>query len=70
MSKKLGRWWLICSGLLFGFYCLNVAVGKIALASGEQPIFSIGDVGEFLVLFAAVICFMITALERESQSED
>jgi len=29
-----------------------------------------GDVGEFFVLFAAVICLVITMLEREAQSEN
>ena len=70
MSKKVGHWWLISSGLLFGFYCLNVAMGKFALVFNQKPLFSIGDVGEFLVLFAAVICFVITILERESQLEN
>jgi len=46
-----------------------VAVGKIALLSDKSPIFSMGDVGEFIILFAAVICFVITMLEREAQSE-
>ncbi len=70
MSKKIGHWWLVGSGLLFAFYCLNVAVGKIALLSGKEPLFSMGDVGEFVVLFAAVICFVVTMLEREALSEN
>ena len=70
MGKKAGNWWLIGSGLLFGFYCLDVAVGKIALLSQKTPVFSMGDVGEFIVLFAAVICFVVTMLEREAQAEN
>ena len=70
MSKKIGHWWLVSSGLLFGFYCLNVAMGKIALGSDWKPLFSLGDVGEFIVLFAAVICFVITMLERETKLEN
>jgi heme A synthase len=69
MSKKIGNRWLIGSGLLFGLYCLNVAIGKIALISSQKPFFSMGDVGEFMVLFAAVICLVVTMLEREAQSE-
>ena len=69
MSKKIGHWWLIGSGLLFGLYCLNVAMGKIALMSNQKPPFSLGDVGEFVVLFSTVICFVIAVLERESQLE-
>ena len=70
MSKRIGNWWMVSSGLLFGFYCLNVAIGKIALVSDKKPFLSIGDVGEFFVLFAAVICLVITMLEREAQSEN
>ncbi|MFT4608823.1 MAG: hypothetical protein ACI9V8_001470 [Urechidicola sp.] len=44
MSKKVGNWWLASSGLLFGFYCLNVAVGKLGLVHDKDPIFSMGDV--------------------------
>ena len=69
MSKKTGNWCLVSSGLLFGLYCLNVAVGKIALLFDNDPIFSIGDVGEFMVLFAAVICLVVTMLEREAELE-
>lgn len=69
MTNKLGNIWLIASGLLFGLYCLNVAVGKLAVGSGEAPFFSLGDVGEFMVLFAAVLCFVVTMLEREAYSQ-
>jgi hypothetical protein len=69
MSKKIGQWWLICCGLLFGIYCLNVAVGKIALVSGMKPFFSLGDVGEFLVLFVAVMCLVVAMLEREAHQQ-
>lgn len=70
MSEKIGHWWLVSSGVLFGFYCLNVALGKIALVSDKKPFFSLGDVGEFFVLFAAVICLVVTMLERESKLEE
>ena len=69
MSKALGHWWLVGSGLLFGLYCLNVVVGKIALLSDKKPFISMGDVGEFMVLFAAVICLVVTMLEREENTE-
>jgi hypothetical protein len=69
MTQSKGNRWLIASGLLFGLYCLNVAIGKLAIGSGEAPFFSLGDVGEFLVLFAAVLCFVVTMLEREAYSQ-
>jgi len=37
------------------------------LVYDKDPIFSMGDVGEFIVLFAAVICLVVTMLEREAQ---
>jgi len=69
MSKQVGSMWLIGSGLLFGLYCLNVVLGKLAAGSGDGPIFSMGDVGEFMVLFASVICLIVTMLQREKQLE-
>ena len=69
MSKQVGSMWLIGSGLLFGLYCLNVILGKLAAGSGEGPLFSMGDVGEFMLLFASVICLIVTMLQREAQLE-
>ena len=69
MTQNVGNRWLIGSGLLFALYCVDVAVGKMALGTGEPPLFSLGDVGEFLVLFAAVLCFVVTMLEREADRE-
>ena len=69
MSKQVGSKWLIGSGLLFGLYCLNVILGKLAAGSDEGPLFSMGDVGEFLILFASVICLIVTMLQREAQLE-
>ena len=69
MTNNVGNRWLIGSGLLFGLYWLDVAVGKLAIGSGDAPLFSLGDVGEFLVLFAAVLCFVVTMLEREAYSK-
>ena len=69
MSKQVGSMWLIGSGLLFGLYCLNVILGKLAAGSDEGPLFSMGDVGEFILLFASVICLIVTMLQREAQLE-
>ncbi len=69
MSKKLGNWSLVGSGLMFGLYCFNVAIGKISLVASKKPFFSMGDVGEFLVLFAAVIFLVVAMLDRETQSK-
>jgi hypothetical protein len=70
MSESNGNKWLIGSGLFFGIYCLNVAVGKIGYLSESKPLFSLGDVWEFLMLFAAVLCLVVTMLFREKMSEN
>lgn len=70
MSKTIGDWWLISSGVLFGLYCLNVGLGKIALLSDSTPLFSMGDVGEFFLLFTSVMCLVVTMLQRESKLEE
>jgi hypothetical protein len=35
-----------------------------------ETFFSMGDVGELMVLFAAVICLVVTMLEREGRLEN
>ena len=35
MTQKVNNKWLLTSVMLFGLYCLNVAVGKIAIGSGS-----------------------------------
>ena len=65
-GKKGGRGALLVSGGLFGLYALNVLSGKISTASEITIPLNLGDVGEFLTLFAAAICFVIAALQREA----
>lgn len=67
MKTKADIWWLSVTGALFGLYFFNVLLGKAALEFDFEPILKLGDVGEFLVLFAAVICFVIEVLRRELQ---
>jgi len=65
MKKRSDIWYLISAGLLFGVFLLNIFLGKAALVFDTEPIISVGDVGEFLLLLAAVICFVIVVLHRE-----
>ena len=67
MAKEIGRGWLIVSGVMFAIYCANVLVGKISLLADVKPFFSLGDVGEFITLFLAVICLVVVMLERETK---
>ena len=67
MKTKLDTLFLVSAGILFGLFLLNIFLGKAALVFGMEPVLTVGDVGEFLILLAAVICFMIEVLRLESQ---
>lgn len=64
MHKKV---WLILAVALFGWFVVNVLVGKWAISQADPPGFLVGDIGEFLILFLSVICFVVTILIRESE---
>ena len=52
--------------LFFSLYVLNVLVGKVSVMAGATTPVHAGDVPEFLILLAAIICFVIAALGREA----
>lgn len=66
MDRSQGRAALIASAVLFALYFVNVVVGKVSLLMGATQPLHAGDVTEFLVLLAAVICFIVAALQREN----
>ena len=68
MSIKPGTGWLVLASLLFMLFIANILLGKAALAPDFETPLKLGDVGEFLVLFAAVICFVAGVLRREAYS--
>ncbi|MGB5200196.1 MAG: hypothetical protein WBN68_16610 [Sedimenticolaceae bacterium] len=70
MKTKADIWWLSVTGALFGLFFFDVLLGKAALEYGFNPMLKLGDVGEFLVLFAAVICFIVEVLRRELQESE
>ena len=70
MSTRADFWYLVAAGAFFGLFVLDVLLGKAALTYEFEPILKLGDVGEFLVLLAAVILFMIEVLRRESEEID
>ncbi len=67
MKSNADIWCLVSTGVLFGLFLLNIFLGKAALLFDMEPILSIGDVGEFLILLAAVVFFVIEVLRLESQ---
>ncbi len=70
MKKRSDTWYLASAGILFGLFLLNIFLGKAALVFDMEPILTIGDVGEFLILLAAVIFFVIVVLRLESQESN
>ena len=62
----IGRYALLGAGVLFAVFAVNIVVGKVAVLGGATTVPGLGDVGEFLVLFAAVILFIIGCLAREA----
>ncbi|WP_282607109.1 hypothetical protein [Pelagibius sp. Alg239-R121] len=65
-NKSDGRWALLVSAAFFCVYALNVLSGKLSTATDVNIPINLGDVGEFLTLIAAAICFVIAALQREA----
>ncbi len=70
MKNKSKNWWLLSAGLFFVLFLINMFTGKIALAMKAKPWLALGDVGEFLLLLVAVICFVIAVLQRENHETD
>ena len=60
-----GRTALLGAALLFAVFVVNIVIGKVAVLRGATTVPGLGDVGEFLVLFAAVALFIVACLARE-----
>lgn len=56
---------VILFAIFFGLYILNVLIGK-AIIVFEWNFFHFGNVGEFLILLAASVAFVVTALHQEA----
>jgi|GEM_PF-1428574 len=61
---------LIAAAVLFLVFVGNIVIGKIAVLGGATVVPGLGDVGEFLVLFAAVILFIVACLARERAADE
>ncbi len=70
MQIKSRSWWLLSAGLFFVLFLINIFMGKYSLVLKTKPWLALGDVGEFLLLLVAVICFVIAALQREIHKTD
>lgn len=60
-----GRAALWGAAICFLVFLANIVIGKVAVLQGATTVPGLGDVGEFLVLFAAVMLFIAACLARE-----
>jgi hypothetical protein len=68
-GRGIARGPLLAAGILFLVFVANIVIGKIAILGGATVVPGLGDVGEFLVLFAAVVLFIIACLSRERAAD-
>ena len=68
-GRTAGRWTLLAAGALFLVFVANIVIGKMAVLEGATEVPGLGDVGEFLVLFATVVLFIVTCLNRERAAD-
>ncbi len=66
---KPGRYLLYGSIAVFLVLVVNIVAGKIAVLNGATETVGLGDVGEFIALFIAMVLFIAACLARERQSE-
>lgn len=59
------RTYLVAAGIVFSILVADILVAKIQVMMGVILPVHIGDTGQFLVLLAAVILFVIGAIFRE-----
>ena len=67
MGRTLSRAALIGSAIAVGLFVVNLIVGKIAFMDGATSAPGLSDVGEFLLLFLAVLLFTVACLAREAR---
>jgi uncharacterized membrane protein (DUF106 family) len=63
-SRK-AKTYLVAAGIVFSILVADILVAKIQVMMGVIIPVHIGDTGQFLVLLAAVILFVIGAIFRE-----
>jgi len=61
---------LLAAALLFAILVVNIVVGKIAVLQGATTVPGVGDVGEFLLLLASVVLFIVACLARERERDE
>jgi MFS family permease len=65
--RRNTRWALWTAAAFFALYLGNVLLGKLAAMQGVLEGWQAGNVIEALFLFAAVVAFVVAAIQRESR---
>jgi len=60
-----GKRALLIAGGLLPVFAAHVVIGKVAIVGGATTVPGPGDIGEFPVLFAAVVFLIAACLHRE-----
>ena len=66
-DRPRSRLWLVLAGMFTGLFMLNVALRMLFIKQGIT-IWRLDDVGEFLLVLAAMAFFVIGILAAEKQS--
>jgi len=68
-KPRPGRVPLYASIAVFLVFAANIVFGKVAIVQGATSTPGLGDVGEFLTLFVAVVLFIAACLAHERESK-
>ena len=66
---SMERGFFAASTLLLGAYAFVVLAGKAGSLLKFEPPFSLGDIGEFLVVLAAMVLFVTGLMLREAREQ-
>lgn len=67
-NGKSGRGWFLLAGLFAGLFAVNVAL-RMLFIKQDVALWRLGDVGEFLVVLAAMVFFVSGVLAIEETPE-
>lgn len=67
-NGKSGRGWFVLAGLFTGLFVINVAL-RMLFIKQDVALWRLGDVGEFLVVLAAMVFFVSGVLSIEETPE-
>ena len=67
-NGKSGRGWFVLAGLFTALFVINVAL-RMLFIKQDVALWRLGDVGEFLVVLAAMVFFVSGVLAIEETPE-